>query len=126
MLHDIGEDAEPVANSTRTPGEIDDQGTLSNTGQAPRERRARKAGIRNEAKRLRNPRRLLLQHGSGGFGRHVAGSEAGAAGGEREISQVLVGPPPEDATDLLRFVRDEGSLDHLIAPARHPGDDRVP
>src|SRR5438270_2937916 len=100
-------------------GKVKYQGPTSNAGEAAREHRHRRAGQPGAAHLLAEPRHLVVELQGGGLGRHVARTEAGAAGGDDEVGARL----PNQRADLVRLIRDQmaaGDLDpRLLQEPRH-------
>ena len=115
MIDDRIERGEPVAHAAGGSGEVDDERSRANAGEAARQRRAREARHRQHANPLGDPRRLALDHGARGFGRDVARGEAGAAGGEHEIGGVAIAPGDELRDDGGDVVGDEGARYYNVA-----------
>src|SRR4030042_688820 len=70
-------------------------------GDGPAEHRAWGMAEPFLAHRLGDPRREAVDNGEGRFWCHVAGGEAGAAGGEDEVERPFVGPLTEMGGDVL-------------------------
>ena len=64
---------------------------------------------------LRDAGSQPVAHGKGGLRGHVPGSEAGAAGGHKQLNVTIVGHLPQRRFDLHLFVRHHIGPNYLIA-----------
>src|SRR5581483_7557159 len=105
-----------VAAPARRPGQVDDERTPDDPRDAPREQPVRRPRDRVGTDRLRDARRLTVEHRPRRFRRHVARRHAGAARGDDDVCGAR--KLAERRGDLRRLVRDDAPLDVVPVAAQ--------
>src|SRR5829696_8765421 len=79
------QDGEAISASARGTGQVDDQRTAADAGDAAGQESVGGLGNRVGPKRFGDPGSIALDHAAGRLGRHVPWAEAGATGREDEL-----------------------------------------
>jgi len=105
----------PLHTGLWAAGEVDNQGSATDDGDAPGQHGVSGEAQRRGADGLRDPGGQALGHGQRGLRGAVPGRKARAAGGEDQVRLPLVAKVAELDFQLLRLVGQQKLLDHGVA-----------
>lgn len=98
--------------------QVDDQALVANAGNSTGQHGVRGLFQAFGSHRLRHAGYFTVEHGAGGFGRHVTGGDPGTAGGDDQVNPLLVDIIEQRLLNSLNLIRhDSARRNRIVAGA---------